>query len=93
MIDVLVPSDLKLSDDIEFDQRRYAELLVIMAQLNSGIKLANGNTLREQFAKETTMEDWASFFKEYDIFAAWHKKELSSIRIKNMRKILGQIHK
>ena len=93
MIDVLVPADLKWSDEIEFDQRCYAELLVIMAQLNNGIKLANGNTLREQFAKETTMEDWASFFKEYDIFAAWNKKELSSIRIRNMRKILGQIHK
>ena len=75
------------------DERCYAELLVIMAQLNNGIKLVNGNTLREQFAKETTMEDWASFFKEYDIFAAWNKKELSSVRIRNMRKILGQIHK
>lgn len=93
MIDVFVPADLKWSDEIEFDQRCYAELLVIMAQLNNGIKLANGNTLREQFAKETTMEDWASFFKEYDIFAAWNKKELSSVRIRNMRKILGQIHK
>ncbi len=93
MIDVLVPADLKWSDEIEFDQRCYAELLVIMAQLNNGIKLANGNTLREQFAKETTMEDWASFFKEYDIFAAWNKKELSSVRIRNMRKILDQIHK
>ena len=93
MIDVLVPTALKWSDEIEFDQRCYAELLVIMAQLNNGLKLINGNTLREQFAKETTMEDWASFFKEYDIFAAWNKKELSSIRIRNMRKILGQIHK
>ena len=93
MIDVLVPVNLKWSDEIEFDQRCYAELLVIMAQLNNGIKLVNGNTLREQFAKETTMEDCASFFKEYDIFAAWNKKELSSVRIRNMRKILGQIHK
>lgn len=39
MIDVLVPADLKWSDEIEFDQRCYAELLVIMAQLNNGIKL------------------------------------------------------
>lgn len=92
MIDLLVPADLKWSDEIMVDQRCYAELLVIMAQLNNGIKLENGNTLRERFAKETTMEDWASFFKEYDIFAAWNKKELSNIRIRNMRKIFGQIH-
>ena len=74
MIDILVPEDLKWSDDFEVEQRCYAELLVIMAQLNNGIKLANGNTLREQFARETTMEDWASFFRDYDMFGAWHKK-------------------
>lgn len=93
MIDILVPEDLKWSDDFEVDQRCYAELLVIMAQINNGIKLANGNTLREQFAKETTMEDWASFFKDYDMFGAWHKKELSNNIIRNMRKVLNQIHK
>lgn len=93
MIDVLVPDDLKWSEDIAMNQRCYGELLVIMAQLNSGIKLVNGNTLREQFAKDTTMEDWASFFKDYDIFEAWNKKELSNIRIRNMRKVIGQMHK
>lgn len=93
MIDVLVPDDLKCSNDIHVAQRCYAELLVIMAQLNNGIKLANGNTLREQFAQDTTMEDWASFFKDYDIFEAWNKKELSNTRIRNMRKVIGQMHK
>lgn len=93
MIDVLVPADLKWSDEIEVDRMCYAELLVIMAKLNNGIKLADSNTLREQFAKETTIEDWASFFKEYDIFAAWNKKELSSVRIRNMRKIISQMYK
>ena len=93
MIDVLVPADLKWSDEIEFDQRCYAELLVIMAQLNNGIKLVMVILCVNNSQKKTTMEDWASFFKEYDIFAAWNKKELSSVRIRNMRKILGQIHK
>lgn len=93
MIDILVPKDLKISDDLEVDNRWYAELLVIMAQLNNHLKLVNGNTLREQFAKETTLEDWASFFREYDMFEAWHKKELSNNKIRNMRKVLKQIHK
>lgn len=93
MIDVLIPNDLKWIDNTDFDIRCYAELLVIMAQLNNGIKLESGGTLREQFAKETSMEDWASFFKEYDVFEAWNKKELSSIRIRNMRKVISQMHK
>lgn len=93
MIDVLIPNDLKWTDNTDFDIRCYAELLVILAQLNNGIQLESGGTLREQFAKETSMEDWASFFKEYDVFEAWNKKELSSIRIRNMRKVISQMHK
>ena len=93
MIDVLIPNDLKWTDNTDFDIRCYAELLVILAQLNNGIQLESGGTLREQFAKETSMEDWASFFKEYDVFEAWTKKELSSIRIRNMRKVISQMHK
>lgn len=93
MMDVLIPNDLKWTDNTDFDIRCYAELLVILAQLNNGIQLESGGTLREQFAKETSMEDWASFFKEYDVFEAWNKKELSSIRIRNMRKVISQMHK
>lgn len=93
MIDILVPDNLSRSENIEFYERCYAELLVVMAQLNNGIKLANGNTLREQFAEETSMEDWASFLKEYNMFEAWNRKELSGVRIRNMRRIIDQIHK
>ena len=93
MIDVLIPNNLEWTDDTDLDLRCYAELLVIMAQLNNGIRLESGGTLREQFAKETTLEDWASFFKEYDVFEAWNKKELSNTKIRNMRKAISQMHK
>lgn len=93
MIDVLIPNDLEWTDNTDLDIRCYAELLVIMAQLNNGIQLESGGTLREQFAKETTMEDWASFFKDYNVFEAWNKKELGSTRIRNMRKVIRQMHK
>lgn len=93
MIDVLIPDNLEWTDDIDFGIKCYSELLVIMAQLNKGIQLESGGTLREKFVKETTMKDWASFFKEYDVFEAWNKKELSSTRIRNMRKVISQMHK
>lgn len=93
MINVLIPNDLEWTDNTDLDIRCYAELLVIMVQLNKGIQLNSGGTLREQFARETTMEDWASFFKDYDIFEAWNKKELTNTRIRNMRKVISQMHK
>lgn len=93
MIDILIPDDLEYTDDTNFDIRCYAELLVIMAQLNNGIRLESGETLQEQFAKETTEKDWASLFKEYDVFEAWNKKQLSNTIIRNMRKVMDQMHK
>lgn len=93
MIDVLIPDNLEWTDDTNLEIRCYAELLVIMAQLINGIHLESGENLRKQFAKETTIADWASFFREYDIFEAWNKKELNSIRIRNMRRVISQMHK
>ena len=87
MIDILFTDDLIQSNEIEFYQRCYAELLVIMS------KLITNQSLRQYFLENTTMEDWASFFREYDMFAAWHRKELNNIRIRNMRNIMKQMHK
>lgn len=93
MVDVLIPDDLVITDEVEFDKQIFAEYLVVIAQLNNGIRLNNGQTLRQWFADHTSMEDWASFFREYDIFKAWHKKELNNTRIRNMRNVMEQIHK
>lgn len=90
MIDVLIPSDLKWTDKTEWETLHYKDLLIIMKQLKDGGKF---KLLREKFVKETTIEDWASFFKDYDIFGVWNKKEFSSTRIRNMRKVLSQLQR
>lgn len=40
---------------------------------------------KEWFRRESTMEDWASFLRIYDIFSVWQKKEWTRARIQNMR--------
>lgn len=92
MLDIFVPNDLNWTATTDLEMRSFAELLVIMAQLNNGIQLETGETLREKFAKETILEDRASFFNDYDIFEAWNKKELSNTRIRNMRKAISQMY-
>lgn len=91
MIDVLIPDDLEFTDDNSYDKQCYAELLWMNAQLCAGLKSEDGKTMRQYFAEETKLEDWASFFREYDVFKAWHKKELNNTRIRNMRKVMSQI--
>lgn len=93
MIDILIPDDLNFSVEIGIVQRCYVELLVIIEEIKSGIELNSGQTLRQYFSENTTMEDWASFFRDYDMFEVWHCKELNNTRIRNMRKIMSQLHK
>lgn len=93
MIEAMIPNEDVEDGEIEFDKTCYAECLTILCQLTSGIRLTNGNTLREQFELDTTLEDWASFFREYDIFKIWNRKELNNKIIRNMRTVMEQIHK
>lgn len=53
----------------------------------------NGQSAEDWFAENTTMEDWASFFRDYKIFDSWHEKELTNATIRNMRTIFGLIIK
>lgn len=39
------------------------------------------------FRIESSVSDWASFFRYYDVFSIWKKKEWTPKRIQNMRKL------
>ncbi len=39
------------------------------------------------FRTESSISDWASFFRYYDVFSIWKKKEWTPKRIQNMRKL------
>ena len=43
------------------------------------------------FRTESNVSDWASFFRFYDIFSIWEKKEWTPKRIRNMRKLFTLI--
>jgi len=49
------------------------EILVLVVQYNELMGADDGGTYRDWFRKESSMEDWASFFRFYDIFVIWEK--------------------
>ena len=47
---------------------------------------------RKWFMEETTQEDWASFFRYYDMFSIWKKKKWTRKRIQYMRRLLDLVN-
>ena len=64
------------------------EILVVGVFYREKSETNEGEPYKEWFRKESTEADWASFFRYYDIFAIWKKKEWTRRRIQNMRKLL-----
>ncbi len=67
------------------------ETLVLGAKYKEVITSVNGELYKEWFRKQSNMADWASFFRYYDIFAIWEKKEWTHKRIQNMRHLYDLI--
>lgn len=91
LVDMLITRDPGMNYILMDNMESYAEVLTIACLMNEKITIDGEKNLRDWFAEETTMEDWASFLKEYNIFEAWHKKEFDNNRIRKLRKLFGQI--
>ena len=61
------------------------EILVVIVQFTELMGANDGGTYKDWFRKESSIEDWASFFRFYDIFAICQKKEWTRKRIQNVR--------
>ena len=67
------------------------EILVIGVYYKEIIETNEGEPYKEWFRKESTEEDWASFFRYYNLFDIWRKKEWTRKRIQNMRLLLDLV--
>ena len=72
--------------DTLFDMIR--EIICLGVRYKEGITSIDGDLYKEWFRKESGISDWASFFRYYNIFDIWEKKEWTNARIRNMRHIL-----
>lgn len=67
------------------------EVIVLGVLYNEVVALDEDTLYKDWFRKESTVNDWASFFRYYDIFSIWEKKEWTRTRIQNMRKLYSLI--
>lgn len=72
------------------DNARLGTILTLMlnyycADANSGL------LLKDWFVQETTIDDWAEFLKDYDLFSVYKKKEWTDQRIKKVRDLIKQM--
>ncbi len=70
---------------------RYSQLLTIMTVIKEKGNI-NGVPITQWFIENTDENDWASFFREYDVFRCVHqKKDYSKQIIRNMRGLIDLI--
>lgn len=67
------------------------EILVLGVEYKELIGSTDGGLYKEWFRRGSSIEDWASFFRWYDIFSIWEKKEWTRTRIQNMRKLFDLV--
>ncbi len=61
------------------------EIIVVCVRYIENVDTVSGDLYKEWFRKESSVADWASFFRYYNIFSIWEKKEWTRARIQNMR--------
>lgn len=84
------------SESIDYlrEHIRFGEGLFIVAQIRKNSNMTiNGISIEDWFIENTTKEDWASFFRDYDIFEhiSSEKKEWTNKRIRYFRRMYGKI--
>ena len=67
------------------------EIITLGALYKEVVSTNDGGLYKDWFRKESTVEDWASFLKLYDIFSIWERKEWTRTRIQNMRYLFDLI--
>lgn len=74
-----------------FEKDEFVSLIketIVLATLYKEIPSCNDEIKYiDWFRKESNICDWASFFRFYDVFSIWEKKEWTPKRIQNMRKL------
>ena len=65
------------------------ELIALSVQYKETLYCDDGTKYIDWFRSESNIDDWASFFRYYDIFSIWRRKEWTPKRIQNMRKLFN----
>jgi hypothetical protein len=50
-----------------------------------------GGKYKDWFSITTTQADWVSFFKHYNVFSIWDKKDWNNKKIRLMRKLMSSV--
>lgn len=87
VIDYLFRKDINPANQ-ELLRSMIKEYIVLGAKFKEMPTDDNKAPYKEWFRQESTIADWASFLRYYNIFDIWEKKEWTNKRRKNMRKLI-----
>ncbi len=81
------------NDDIDFDTftlEQYLSIKALMMQ-NFMIDTEKGLLLKDWFYQNTTIDDWASFLQEYDLFSIIKEKTWTDSRVNTVKNLINKM--
>lgn len=90
--ELVIDGEIKLDSKKGILRENYVEKIALITDFFCcAVNKESGKTFKDTFTENTDMDDWASFFYEYDIFEAYHKKEWTNQKIRNMRSLYDKL--
>lgn len=93
MIPKVLCAEGKETDEIDFDTftlEQYLQIKALMMQ-NYMIDADKGLLLKDWFYRNTTVDDWAYFLKQYDLFSILKEKEWTDSRVNTVKKLINEM--
>lgn len=86
--ELVVDGEISFMSELWALRENFVEKVALAADFKEGIvNKKTGKNFRDTFIETTSMEDWASFLEDYNVFEAYHKKEWTNKKIRNMRQL------
>lgn len=90
LVKKVICNKTKMTPDVEFYSFTLCQYLIIKSLMMNFYcaDTRSGELLKDWFVRETTIDDWADFLKEYNLFAVYNKKEWTDQRIRKVRDLI-----
>ncbi|MBR6364578.1 MAG: hypothetical protein IKS10_00555 [Lachnospiraceae bacterium] len=78
-------------DELLWYRGKFAEILGLVGMFLEMPSMEAGVLYKDWFRNNTTLTDWASFMRDYDVFQTWNTKTWTNRKIKNARSLLKMV--
>jgi len=91
--DLIVEGNIDIHSGLGVLRERIAESIALITIMKEKTTSIDGGLYRDWIVNQVDKHDIADFYRKYNVFRVWEKKQLNNKRIHNMRILYDMILK